>query len=85
MKNNYITPVIIKVEALNNYLIKIYFETKEIKIYDMKKLIEKKEFYKNLKDKEYFKRVKPRGETIEWENGEDVAPENLYFDSKLVK
>ena len=36
------------------------------------------------KNKEYFKKVKPRGETIEWENGEDICPENLYYDSKLI-
>lgn len=80
----YITPDIIRVEALDNYLIKILFETKEEKIYDMKPLMEKK-FYNKLKRKEYFKKVKPRGETIEWENGEDVCPEDLYYNSKLIK
>lgn len=30
---------------------------------------------------EYFKNVKTRGCTIEWANGEDVAPEHLYHDS----
>lgn len=39
--DKYITPDVIKVEALDNYLIKILFETKEEKIYDMKPLIEK--------------------------------------------
>lgn len=62
--DKYITPDVIKVEALDNYLIKILFETKEEKIYDMKPLIEKN-FYNKLKRKEYFKKVKPRGETIE--------------------
>ena len=71
----YITPDIIRVEALDNYLIKILFETKEEKIYDMKPLMEKK-FYNKLKRKEYFKKVKPRGETIEWENGEDLIKNN---------
>ena len=69
---------------MDNYLIKILFETKEEKIYDMKPLMEKK-FYNKLKRKEYFKKVKPRGETIEWENGEDVCPEDLYYNSKLIK
>ena len=47
----------------------------------MKELIDKIEYYNKLKNREYFKNVKPRGDTIEWENGEDVAPEKLYFDS----
>ncbi len=84
MKKNYITPNIVKVEALDNYKVKILFDTKEEKVYDMKELINKNKFYINLKNKEYFKKVKPRGETIEWENGEDICPENLYYDSKLI-
>ena len=83
--NKYITPDILKVEALEDYSIKILFETKEEKIYDMKKLIKEEPFYKKLKSMEYFKKVKPRGETIEWENGEDVCPEDLYYNSKLIK
>ena len=80
----YITPDILSVRALDNYLIEIIFDTEEIKIYDMKELIGKYKIYNKLKDKKYFKNVKPRGETIEWENGEDVCPEELYYNSKLI-
>ena len=81
MKNNYETPDILGVKALDNYLIYLKFKTNEEKIYDMKKLINENKFYNKLKDKDYFKDVKIRGDSIEWENGEDVAPENLYYDS----
>ena len=81
MRNNYETPDILGVKALDNYLIYLKFETNEEKIYDMKKLINENKFYNKLKDKDYFKDVKIRGDSIEWENGEDVAPENLYYDS----
>ena len=81
MKNNYETSDILGVKALDNYLIYLKFETNEEKIYDMKKLINENKFYNKLKDKYYFKDVKIRGDSIEWENGEDVAPENLYYDS----
>ena len=81
MKNNYETPDILGVNALDNYLIYLKFKTNEEKIYDMKKLINENKFYNKLKDKDYFKDVKIRGDSIEWENGEDVAPENLYYDS----
>lgn len=83
--DGYITPDILKVEALDNYSLKILFDTKEEKIYDMKETIEKKPIYKKLKDIKYFKKVKPRGETVEWENGEDISPEDLYYNSKLIK
>ena len=77
----YITPDIIEVKALKDYYIYLKFKTGEEKVYDMKKCIEEIEDYKRLKEREYFEKVKPRGETVEWENGEDVCPENLYYDS----
>ena len=76
-----ITPDIIEVKALKEYYIYLKFKTGEEKVYDMKKCIDKIEYYEKLKDRKYFKNVKPRGETIEWENGEDVCQENLYYDS----
>ena len=44
-------------------------------------------FYAKLKDYEYFKDVKisKTGITIEWKNGEDIAPENLYYNSETIK
>ena len=77
----YITPDIIEVKALRDYYIYLKFKTGEEKVYDMTKCIEEIEYYKKLKERKYFENVKPRGETVEWENGEDVCPENLYDDS----
>lgn len=85
MSNNYETPDIIGVRALDNYLIYLIYETKEEKIYDMKKIINENEFYRKLQDKKYFKNVKIRGDSIEWNEGEDIAPENLYSKSINLK
>lgn len=84
MKENYEAPDIIGVKALDNYLIYLKYETNEEKIYNMESLINENMFYARLKNKKYFKNVKPRGDSIEWENGEDVAPENLYYDSVYI-
>lgn len=81
-KRKYITPKIISVESMEDYLLLIRFETNEEKIYDMKELIQRIKYYERLKDKDYFKNVKPSGDTIIWENGEDVCPEDLYYKSK---
>ena len=81
MNKNYETPDIIGVKALDNYLIYLKYETNEERIYNIENLINENKFYGKLKDKEYFKNVKPRGDSIECENGEDVAPENIYYDS----
>ncbi len=75
------TPDILETRALEKYYVYIKFETGEEKIYDMSNYILKMKFYNKLKDRKYFEKVKPRGETIEWENGEDVAPEKLYYES----
>lgn len=48
----------------------------------MKQLIEENKAYYRLKNREYFKKVKPRGDTAEWENGEDICPEKLYYESR---
>lgn len=85
MSENYETPDIIGVKALDNYLIYLMYATEEEKIYDMKKLINKNKFYKRLLDKQYFKSIKIRGDSLEWENGEDIAPENLYYESIDLK
>lgn len=73
----------LEVKALKNYLIYIRFENGEEKIYDMKKELEYT-FYKELKDIVKFKRIKISGINVEWESGEDIAPENLYNKSKSI-
>ena len=76
-----ITPDIIEVRALEKYYIYLKFKTGEEKVFDMTEHIEKIPYFKKLKNRLYFENVKPRGDTVEWENGEDVAPENLYYES----
>ena len=80
-KRKYIIPKIVSVESMEDYLLLIKFETNEEKIYDMKELIKSIKYYEKLKDKDYFNKVKLSGDTVTWENGEDVCPENLYYDS----
>ena len=88
MQNWYITPDVIEVKALEEYKVYLKFENGEEKIFDMKNLINENSLYFKLKDKEYFKKVRARKDTIEWENGEDVAPElfkkNLNFFKKIL-
>ena len=77
---NIVEPRPMEVKALENYLIYIKFKNGEEKIYDMKDNL-KFRFYKNLKDINNFKNVYISGINIEWKTGEDIAPENLYYDS----
>ena len=80
----YIVPKPVEIKVLENYKLWLKFENGEQKIFNMEKYIHEK-FYQKLKNRKYFERVKVSENTIEWENGEDVAPENLYYDSVLEK
>ena len=80
----YITPKILQVRTLEDYKIYLIYETGEEKIYDMSKLLNTSKFYEKLKDKEKFKKVKIMGLSLQWEDGEDIAPEILYNDSILA-
>lgn len=80
----YIVPDPVSVKALEEYKLLVEFKNGEKKIFDMSKYLGKK-FYERLKDKKYFEKVKVMQNTIEWSNGEDIAPENLYYDSIDVK
>lgn len=73
-----------KVEVLENYKLKILFDNGEQKIYDMEKNIKEK-FYRNLENSDYFKTVKVSGITLEWENGEDIDPNELYENSIILE
>ncbi|MGN1301387.1 MAG: DUF2442 domain-containing protein [Clostridia bacterium] len=81
----YMTPKLIRAKALENYKIELLYETGELKIYDMTELLNTCEFYKKLKDEEKFKKIAILGLSIQWQSGEDIAPEILYNDSVLQK
>jgi hypothetical protein len=72
-------PKIINVEPLDNYKIKLKYETGEIKIFNVLPYISGK-WYEELFNNNYFKTVHlvSGGKGIEWENGQDIAPHELY-------
>lgn len=82
----YIVPEPIEVRVIDKYKLYIKFENGEEKILDMEEELNEK-FYHRLRNYEYFKKVKisQTGITIEWEEGEDISPENLYYNSKSIK
>jgi len=74
-----------KVEGLQDYKLLITYSNNEKRIFDMTKywLWNKGDFIK-LHDKEVFTKVKPVFDTVQWENGLEIAPEELYSDSNRV-
>jgi hypothetical protein len=75
-----IPPRIRSVTALDDFSIKLTYVSGEIKIYNTKKIL-KHPAYSKLKNKIYFNLVKSVGTTIEWPDGEDIDPNDLYDNS----
>lgn len=74
-------PKAIDVKPLENYEILVIFNNGEEKIFDVKPYMEHKVF-NELKNKEMFKSVKVSGLSIEWANGADICPDELYNNSR---
>ncbi len=68
---------VVKVNALDNYIIKLQFDDGLSGLFDCKPYLDKG-IFKKLKDVEEFKRVKISFGTVEWPCGIDFDPEGLY-------
>ena len=70
------------------YLIKCFgqekyrheFNNGEKKYFDVKPYI-KGSWFGKLNDKLYFSQVKTNGFNIEWSDGQDICPDDLYYKS----
>ena len=76
-------PKALKVRPLENYILEIEFNNGEIKRFDVKPYLNHKAF-KQLKNPEIFKTVKIAGLSIEWQNGADICPDELYNNSYRI-
>lgn len=70
-------PKVTNVRPLSDYKIFIDYSTGEQRIFDVKPYIFGSWFGK-LSDIKTFQTVRPCGTTVEWEDGQDIAPHELY-------
>ena len=72
-------PKIVALAPLAGYKLHVCYETGEEKIFDVSPYIQG-DWYGRLRDIEYFKtvRILPEGTGIEWADGQDIAPHELY-------
>ena len=75
-------PKVSDVKPQNDYTVILTFETGEKKIFDVSPYING-EWYGKLADQKFFNTVHPCGNTIEWADGQDIAPHELYELSRL--
>lgn len=72
----------IDVKPLKNYELELTFENGEVKKFDVKPYLQYKAFQK-IKNIEMFNTVKIGGLSIEWEDGTDICPDELYNNSRV--
>lgn len=79
-------PKLTKVEAMPDLRLRLFYETGEVKIFDVAPYATGT-WYGQLKDEGYFSAVQllPGGTGIEWPEGQDIAPHELYENSVTVK
>ncbi len=75
-------PKIIGLEPQENYKLKLRYETGEVKLFDVVPYISG-DWFGLLRDRDYFKSVRiiSDGSGIEWREGQDIAPHELYEES----
>jgi len=71
-----------KVKPLEDYILEIEFDNGEIKRFDVKPYLNHK-IFEELKNIKIFNTVKIAGLSIEWENGVDICPDELYNNSYI--
>lgn len=74
------TPSAVKVKPLEGYRLFVVFDNGEEKIYDVNPLI-RGEWFGQLRNLKLFNTVHIAGLSVEWEDGQDVCPDDLYFNS----
>lgn len=70
-------PKVLNVKPISDYRLFLEYETGERKIFDVKPYISGS-WFGQLHDLKVFGTVHPRGSTVEWADGQDIAPHELY-------
>lgn len=75
------------VKATDSFSVVVQWSDGSVREYDMKPLLKDcGPYFGHLKNLEYFKqaRVSEFGDTVEWPEGQDIAPESLYENSLVL-
>lgn len=73
-------PKVLDVKPLPDYRLLVSFATGEKKVFDVTPYI-RGDWFGRLSDPAVFQTVRPRGSTVVWADGQDIAPHELYDDS----
>ena len=76
-------PKAIEVKPCQDYQLLVTFSNNEQRLFDVKPYLDFKPFAE-LRNKTLFDTVKPAGLSIEWLHGQDICPDELYYNSVSV-
>jgi len=76
-------PKAIEVKTCSDYRLLITFSNNEQRLFDVNPYLDFKPFAE-LRNKALFDTVKPAGLSIEWIHGQDICPDELYYNSISV-
>jgi len=75
---------VVAVRANDDFSLDLKFDDGSKRRFDVKPYLEYG-IFKELKDKNYFKRVKVAFGTVQWPNEQDISPETLYIESRVIE
>jgi hypothetical protein len=73
-----------EVIPLENKMLLVTFDNGENKLFDVNPYLEF-EIFEDLKEESIFRTVHIAGLSIEWINGQDICPDELYFNSVNIE
>lgn len=76
-------PRVKSVKPTDDYQLLLEFTNGELGLYDCKPLLNFGVF-KELQDIAYFKQVDVLHGTVSWKNEQDICPDTLYLESKMI-
>ena len=77
-------PRAVKVVPKPDYFLLVTFDNHETRLFDTKPYLDFKPF-EELKIPAVFNTVKPAGLSVEWVHGQDICPDELYYNSVSVE
>ncbi len=70
-------PNVVDVRTMENFCLLVTYATGERRLFDVKPYLTGA-WFGELKNPAVFSTVHPCGTTVEWEDGQDIAPHELY-------
>lgn len=76
-------PRVKAVKPMEGYQLLLTFTSNEVGIFDVSAYLED-QFWGTLRDEAIFKTARVRGGSVEWENGVDFCPDDIYQNSRMI-